>query len=94
MRPELPRTFSTRLSDVRWHHVAVECSCSHVALVAVAPVLEKLPEGSVGDMLARVRCARCNARSIVNARIVFVGASEVAMASAPDTDVHLPKARG
>lgn len=91
-RPKAPATFETRLSSVKWHHLAVECSCGHTALVPVEPALERLgPDAMVRDMLALVRCSSCRARRVVGARLVYVGGSAAAMASAPDTDVHLPK---
>ena len=91
-RPQPPATFSTSLSSVPTHHIGVECVCGHAALIPVAPALDRLgPSATVKDLLDRVRCHQCNARQIMQARIVFVGASDVAMQGATDTDVLLPR---
>ncbi len=94
-RPSLPAIFETRFSSVPWHHIAIECVCAHSALLPVSQALERLgQESTVQDMLDRLRCARCGARQVVQARIVYSGASGVAMSSASATNVHLPKPRG
>lgn len=90
-RQPLPGAFLTGLASLPDHHIAAECACSHTALIPVAPVLERLgPTATVRDLLDRVRCSWCGARQIVGARIVYVGGSGAAMASADNTSVHLP----
>lgn len=91
MRPRLPPVFETRLSSIPWHHIAIECWCSHSAMIPVAPALERLgQDATVRDILDRVRCHRCGARQVTTARIVYAGASAEAMKGAPETDIHLP----
>lgn len=92
-RPRSPATFETKLSSIAWHHISIECVCSHQALVPVAPALARLgPDARVRDMLDLVRCNWCRARQVKAARIVYVGAFDSAMGGAPATDVLLPKA--
>lgn len=93
MRLSPPATFDTGLASIPDHHIAVECSCGHTALIPVAPALERLgPKATAKDMLDRVRCVRCRARTIVQARLVFVGSSAVAMqGSGGETNEGKPK---
>ncbi len=83
--------FGTLLSSIPHHHIAVDCYCGHGALVEVRPVLDRLgPGASVGDLLGRVRCSWCRSRNVRHARIVFAGASDVAM----DGATAIPKREG
>lgn len=71
-RTSPPSTFETSLATLSRHHLAVECSCGHNALVPIAPALERLgPYARVRDMIDRLRCTACGRRGGVEARIVF-----------------------
>ncbi len=62
----------TRLTEISDHRISLECQCGHHALLSVAELLERMPEGSVGDAVARTVCAECGERGrVLQMRIVY-----------------------
>lgn len=62
----------TRLTEISDHRISLECQCGHHALLPVAQILERMPEATVADVVARTVCAECGERGrVLHMRIVY-----------------------
>ena len=70
------------LSSIHQNHIVLNCRCGHVGMVAVADLIE-VHGGDVDvDAVERAaRCSRCKCKSIASTQIIYVGSSDIAMAS-------------
>ena len=71
----------TTLGTIQSNHLSLTCgACGHNALVALAGLLETLPpDTTVHQVVERARCSRCKRKGFTEMRIVYVGASHVAL---------------
>lgn len=61
----------TRLTEISDHSISLQCQCGHHSLLPVADLLERVPEASVADVVARTVCAECGERGrVLHMRIV------------------------
>ena len=74
------RSLVTTLSSITQNHLSLECECGHSSLLPVSQLLETLlPETTVHQVADRARCSRCKRTGFIEMRIVYVGASHVAL---------------
>ena len=74
------RSLVTTLSSITQNHLSLECECGHSSLLPVSQLLETLlPETTVHQVADRARCSRCKRKGFIEMRIVYVGASHVAL---------------
>ena len=70
----------TTLSSITQNHLSLECECGHASLLPVSQLLETLPpDTTVHQVADRARCSRCKRKGFIEVRIVYVGASHVAL---------------
>ena len=72
----------TPLASIARNHLALECQYGHTSLIAVAELLPRHEALTAEDAIRRMRCTTCGARAVREWRIVYVGASAVAMEGA------------
>ena len=70
----------TTLSSITQNHLSLECECGHASLMPVSQLLETIPpDTTVHQVANRARCSRCKRKGFITMRIVYVGASHVAL---------------
>ena len=75
MKP--PRTL---LATIRQHHLFLECTCGHGALVSASEAIQLLGHGAcISDVIERARCLSCGGKSVKDMRIIYKGASTTAL---------------
>ena len=74
---------ATHLIHIPDHQLSVECACGHYGSVPVSTLIERFGgQATVGEVIARMRCARCKTRNVARYRITWPGGSEFAMRGA------------
>ena len=74
------RPLVTTLSSITQNHLSLECECGHASLLPVSKLLETLPpDTTVHQVADRARCSRCKRKGFITMRIVYIGASHVAL---------------
>ena len=70
----------TTLSSITQNHLSLECEGGHASLLPLSKLLETLPPETIEHQVAdRARCSRCKRKGFIEMRIVYVGASHVAL---------------
>lgn len=67
----------TLLRSISRNHLALTCKrCNHTGMVAVADLLNKLPQDTnVHDVVQKASCSGCGAKALSDFRILYVGSS-------------------
>ena len=67
-------------SSIHQNHIVLNCSCSHVGMIAVADLIEVYGGDVDVDAVGRAaRCSRCKTKGITDMQIIYVGGSGEAM---------------
>ena len=75
------------LRSIYQNHLALNCLCGHVGIVAVRDLMLKYGGETTVDAVEKAaRCSRCRGKNITSTQIIYVGNSELAMYNA-----HTPK---